>query len=213
MFTVSSLGPLLFMAISLVYKVSKNLSSFPTGYNWVNQICNHDRARNVTFNEKFHYIRHDKPESKTHGPSFPCGMWPPWEAAEDLLPGLQIPIQPLRLQKKLLLSALNTDKRGFCKKKSPLSLQVVQALPDETNRHGLRFLILDNILGNFFTPTDSNDDPEVPRSLLTKVSSKALVSYALILTAIHPVRLCLLIITSLQWPMSRKLAKLKQKSK
>lgn len=115
----------LFMAVSSVCKVSKNLSSFPTGYNWVNQICNHDRARNVTFNDKFHYIRHDKPESKTHGPSFPCGMWPPREAAQDLLPGLRIPIQPLRLQKKLLLSVQNTDKQGFCKKKSPLSLQAV----------------------------------------------------------------------------------------
>lgn len=200
------------MAISSVCKVSKNLSSFPTGYNWVNQICNHDRARNVTFNDKFHYIRHEKPESKTHGPSFPCGMWPPREAARDVLPGLRIPIQHLRLQKKLLLSAQNTDKRGFCKRKSPLSLPAVQALPDKADEHGSRFLILDNTLRNFFTPTDSNNDPEVPRSLLTEVSSKALASYALILTAIHSARLCLLIITSLQWPVSRKLTKLLKKS-
>ena len=42
-----------------VNRFTTNLSSFLTGYNWVNQICNHDHARNVTFKDKFHLIQSD----------------------------------------------------------------------------------------------------------------------------------------------------------
>ena len=30
-------------------------------------MCNHDQARNVTFKDKFHLIRHDKPDRKKRG--------------------------------------------------------------------------------------------------------------------------------------------------
>lgn len=66
--TFSSLWPLV-----SVNRFTKNLSSFLTGYNWVNQICNHDHARNVTFNDKFDLIRHDKPDSKKQGLYFVSG--------------------------------------------------------------------------------------------------------------------------------------------
>lgn len=41
--------------------------SFLMGYNWINQICNHDYARDATFKDKFHLIRHNKPDSKKQG--------------------------------------------------------------------------------------------------------------------------------------------------
>lgn len=150
-FTVLSRDHVLFMAVSLVNRVSRNLSSFPTGYNWVNQICNHDHATNVTFKDKFHLIRHDKPESATHGPSFPL-----WACG---LPGnlhwiRLMEAQPLRWHKKLLLPARNTDNRGVLQKEGTLTITGWRGTTQQGWPAWFEFLILDNILRNVFTHTD-----------------------------------------------------------
>lgn len=57
--------PLLFTIVSSVCRLERNLFSFLTGYNCLNQICNHDHARNVTFQDNSHLIRRDGPDRTT----------------------------------------------------------------------------------------------------------------------------------------------------
>lgn len=54
--------PLLFTIVSSVSRLERNPFSFQTGYNCLNQICNHDHARNVTFQNNSHSVRRDGPD-------------------------------------------------------------------------------------------------------------------------------------------------------
>lgn len=108
----------LFMIItSSVSRFNKNMSSFLIGYNWVNQVCNRDHAREVTFKDKFHLIGTTSLMVRNKDWTSHVGTWPP-QASRKLDHG-SCSHSPSHCGKSFLLTQKHWQTWGFSKKKVP----------------------------------------------------------------------------------------------